>query len=122
MVSQRKAPTSAAGIDGKPASLVFFEGATRVHGLFEHLLFEAVTSPEQTDIPLLVSPVPFLGASLQQLHAQVWEILTVDNNLVTALLSMQVQHSIFSVVLHGTTTTHQKRSCQITCNVCCMPT
>ncbi|CAL8467510.1 g7048 [Coccomyxa elongata] len=69
-IGQRKAPTSAAGIDGKPASLVFFEGATRVHGLFEHLLFEAVTSSEQTDVPLLMSPVPFLGASLHQLHPQ----------------------------------------------------
>lgn len=69
--AQRKAPVSAASIDGKPASLLFFEGATRVHGLFEHLLFEASSSSEHTDVPLLMAPVPFLGASLQQLQAQV---------------------------------------------------
>lgn len=93
MVPQRKAPTSAAGIDGKPASLVFFDGATRVHGLFEHLLFEAVTSSEQTDVPLLMSPVPFLGASLQQLHPQVCTSSAWATSCWTALLSMQEQHN-----------------------------
>ncbi|EIE24517.1 hypothetical protein COCSUDRAFT_61947 [Coccomyxa subellipsoidea C-169] len=69
-IGQKKAPQSAAGVDGKPASLVFFEGASRVHGLFEHLLSEAATSAEHADVPLLISPVPFLGASIQQLQPQ----------------------------------------------------
>ena len=37
---QRKAPAAAAGVDGKPASLLAFEGAGQVHGLFEWLLAE----------------------------------------------------------------------------------
>lgn len=70
-VLQSRGPTLAAGIDNKPESLLFFEGASRVHGLFEYLLCEHSSSTELADVPLLLAPVPFLGATLHQLQPQV---------------------------------------------------
>jgi hypothetical protein len=71
-VLQSKGPNLALGIDNKPESLLFFDGTSRVHGLFEYLLFDTISSTEQVDVPLLIAPVPFLGASLHQLQPQVW--------------------------------------------------
>ncbi len=57
-------------MDGRPASLLAFEGRSQVHGLFEWLLAEAARG-DGADVPSLLAPVPFLGASIQQLQPRV---------------------------------------------------
>ena len=63
-------------MDGKPASLLAFEGAAAAHGLFEWLLGQGGaclgSGMESADVPLLLAPVPFVGACIHQLQPQVW--------------------------------------------------
>lgn len=63
-----KTPT----IDGTPRSLLYFEGLPQVQGFFEFLynnMLEIFTSA--SDVPLLIAPVPFVNANLQQLDLKV---------------------------------------------------
>ena len=63
---------SAIGLDNKNASLLSFGGATRVHGLYNWLLDSTtLQSAEGTDVPQLLAPTIFLGASLQTVQPQV---------------------------------------------------
>lgn len=73
--AQKKAPSTAAGVDSKAGSLLEFEGGAHVHGLFEWLLAEGAACSgaggEPADVPLLLAPVPFLGATIHLLQPQV---------------------------------------------------
>ncbi|KAJ9527145.1 hypothetical protein QJQ45_025381 [Haematococcus lacustris] len=57
--------------DGKPQSLLLFKGAAAVHGLFDWLIQDAGFVAQSVadlaaDLPLLLAPVPFEGATLHQ--------------------------------------------------------
>ena len=60
------------GADGKPQSMLWFEGPRQVHGLFQFLFLEGqrVYGPD-CDLPQLLAPVPFLGAAIHQLQPSV---------------------------------------------------
>ena len=61
-----------AEIDGTPRSLVLFQGAADVQGLYDHLLAGVMEEgPASLDVPVLLAPVLFPGATLQQLHTEV---------------------------------------------------
>lgn len=61
-----------AGIDGTARSLLLFQGAASVQGLFDHLLGDVMGEQAAAlDVPTLLAPVPFPGASLQHLLPQV---------------------------------------------------
>lgn len=63
---------NAGSLDNKSASLLCFEGPASVHGFYNWLLDSVLsTAAETTDVPLLLAPAAFLGASLQELHPQV---------------------------------------------------
>lgn len=55
--------------DGKPQSMLWFEGAGQVHGLFQFLFLEGqrLHGPD-CDLPILLAPVPFLGAEIHSLR------------------------------------------------------
>ena len=62
---------SAVPLDGSQ-SLLVFEGAVRVHGLFDFLLNESFRSHgDECDVPLLLAPVQFAQASLQAVQPKV---------------------------------------------------
>jgi hypothetical protein len=62
---------SAVPLDGSQ-SLLVFEGAERVHGLFDFLLNDAPAAHgDACDVPLLLAPVQFAGASLRALRPKV---------------------------------------------------
>jgi hypothetical protein len=52
--------------------MLLFEGKANVTGFFDYL-YNTVVEPAaaSVDVPLLLAPVPFLNASLQQLNMQV---------------------------------------------------
>ena len=58
-------------MDGKAASLLYFDGRPQAHGLFEYLLHEAAGPSQAVDVPLLLAPVPYIGACLHQLTPHV---------------------------------------------------
>ncbi|GAQ78870.1 hypothetical protein KFL_000200220 [Klebsormidium nitens] len=62
---QHEDPASA--VDSTPQSLLFFEGADAVHGLYDTLLNHREFFPSNTltDAPPLISPVPFANAALK---------------------------------------------------------
>lgn len=58
--------------DGRPGSQLLVRGCRSVHALYLLLLQQPwCAAPEQPDVPLLLAPVPFVGASLQSLKLQV---------------------------------------------------
>lgn len=60
--------------DGTPASALFFEGGASVHGLFDFLMCETAlkdAADAASDVPVLLAPTPFAGASLTRLQAKV---------------------------------------------------
>lgn len=58
-------------LDGSQ-SLLVFEGGLRVHGLFDFLLNESFRSNgDECDVPSLLAPVQFQGASLKAVQAKV---------------------------------------------------
>lgn len=58
--------------DNTRESLLYFEGPLEVQGLFEYLFNERrKVCGEDCDVPLLMAPVAFPGACLQQLHPKV---------------------------------------------------
>ena len=70
-LSQSCAPSPSVRSDDKAASLLYFDGRPQAHGLFDFLLHEAILSSEAVDIPTLLAPVPFIGATLHQHIPQV---------------------------------------------------
>ena len=71
---QGQANVGSTRLDGKPCSLLYFQGLQQVSGLFEWL-FDAVAAPvnmraEGLDVPLLLAPVPFVGAAIKALQSQ----------------------------------------------------
>ncbi|KAK9822053.1 hypothetical protein WJX74_003646 [Apatococcus lobatus] len=62
------------GADGKPQSMLWFEGPGQVHGLFQYLFLEGrrMHGPD-CDLPQLLAPVPFLGAGIHCLQSSVTE-------------------------------------------------
>lgn len=61
-----------AAIDGTHRSLLLFQGSANVQGLYDHLLAGVMEEAAASlDVPVLLAPVPFPGATLQQLPAQV---------------------------------------------------
>lgn len=64
-------PQSAVPLDGSQ-SLLVFEGAVRVHGLFDFLLNESFRSHgDECDVPSLLAPVQFAHASMHALQPKV---------------------------------------------------
>ena len=63
---QSWAPSTAARSDDKAASLLYFDGRPQAHGLYDFLMHDALTSSEAVDVPMLLAPLPFLGATLHQ--------------------------------------------------------
>ncbi|KAK9816957.1 hypothetical protein WJX72_007445 [[Myrmecia] bisecta] len=77
-------PVEQSGVDGKPQSLLYFQSAEQVHGLFDFLFGEptaidrrGLPSTDECDVPLLLAPVPFHGASLHQYQPQMLPVLDV---------------------------------------------
>ena len=68
---QSCAPSPSVRSDDKAASLLYFDGRLQAHGLFDFLLHEAMLSSEAVDVPTLLAPVPFIGATLHQHIPQV---------------------------------------------------
>ena len=68
---QSRAPSTASRVDGKAASLLYFDGRPQAHGLFEYLLHESMGPSEAVDVPTLMAPVPYIGACLHQLTPHV---------------------------------------------------
>lgn len=67
---------SSGGTDGKPGSMLAFSGPRQVHAIYNWLLDSAMAqAAEAQDVPLLLAPVPFLGASRQRLIPQVPPVL-----------------------------------------------
>ncbi len=63
---QSRAPSTAGRIDDRSTSLLYFDGRAQAHGLFEYLLHESMFASETVDVPMLLAPEPFIGASLYQ--------------------------------------------------------
>ena len=58
--------------DGRPGSQLLLRGCKSVHALHLVLLQQSwCGGPEQPDVPVILAPVPFVGASLQPLKLQV---------------------------------------------------
>ena len=77
--ASKDALRAVAAIDGKPRSLLLFQGAGDVQGLFDYLLADVVEgSSAHVDVPLLMAPVPFPSAGLHQLQTQVAETPPLD--------------------------------------------
>lgn len=75
--ASKDAMRAVAAIDGTPKSLLLFQGAGNVQGLFDYLLASVMEEPStHVDVPMLIAPVPFPGSSLHQLHAQVCQDAT----------------------------------------------
>ncbi|KAK9797426.1 hypothetical protein WJX73_000930 [Symbiochloris irregularis] len=71
LAASKDAMKAVAAIDGTARSLLLFQGAGNVQGLFDYLLAGVMEESATTvDVPSLLAPVPFPGACLHQLHAQ----------------------------------------------------
>ncbi|CAL5222421.1 g4783 [Coccomyxa viridis] len=60
------APSTSGRSDDKAASLLYFDDRPQAHGLFEFLMHETLGSSEAVDVPMLLGPVPFVGATFHQ--------------------------------------------------------
>ena len=68
---------NSSGLDNKPASLLSFEGARQVHGIYNWILDSTLSlAADALDVPQLLSPSPFLGASIHKLEPQVLPIFS----------------------------------------------
>ena len=63
---QSWAPSTSGRSDDKAASLLYFDDRPQAHGLFEFLMHETLGSSEAVDVPMLLGPVPFVGATFHQ--------------------------------------------------------
>ena len=66
LLLQSWAPSTSGRSDDKAASLLYFDGRPQAHGLFEFLMHETLGASEAVDVPMLLAPVPFTGATLHQ--------------------------------------------------------
>lgn len=73
---QVQASTALAGVDNTAKSLLLFDGAAEVQGLFDFLLNEATRiCGSDCDVPQLLAPVAFPGACLKQHSVRVGTVL-----------------------------------------------
>ena len=77
---QVQASTALAGIDNTAKSLLLFDGAAEVQGLFDFLLNETTRiCGSDCDVPQLLAPVAFPGACLKQHSIRVRALLLWDD-------------------------------------------